>query len=224
MGKNIKDTLRPHPAALSIKKRLGTKGLSVRLSRRGFLKSLSGAVVTAVASTGLLPRQRGEAYVSPVGEGLRTRTVRIKVNGVPYRLEVEPRRTLADVLRKDLGLTGTKISCDRAECGACTVIMNGKTIYACTALAARANGKEVTTVEGLADGNKLHPIQESFIEFDAFQCGFCTSGFLVSSKALLDKNPRPTRDEIKLALSGNLCRCAAYNHIFAAVEAAAKKL
>ena len=225
MRKNIDDTLKPHPAVKSGEAASLSRGLAARFSRRGFLKGLGSSVIaTAAASTGLVSTPKVEAYVPPVGEGLQTRTLRLKVNGLLYRLEVEPRRSLADVLRKELGLTGTKISCNRAECGACTVIMNGKTVYSCTTLAVRANGKEITTVEGLAQGNKLHPIQEAFIEFDAYQCGFCTPGVLVACKALLDRNPRPTRAEIKLALSGNLCRCAAYNHIFAAVEAAARKL
>lgn len=225
MRKNIDDTLKPHPAVKSSEAGSLSQGLAARFSRRGFLKGLGSSVIaTAAASTGLVSTPKVEAYVPPVCEGLQTRTLRLKVNGLLYRLEVEPRRSLADVLRKELGLTGTKISCNRAECGACTVIMNGKTVYSCTTLAVRANGKEITTVEGLAQGNKLHPIQEAFIEFDAYQCGFCTPGVLVACKALLDRNPRPTRDQIKFALSGNLCRCAAYNHIFAAVEAAAKKL
>jgi aerobic-type carbon monoxide dehydrogenase small subunit (CoxS/CutS family) len=174
--------------------------------------------------TGILDPKRADAMVPPLGERQATRPLDIKVNGMRYRLEVEPRRTLADVLRKDLGLTGTKVACSRAECGACTVLVNARPIYACMTLAARVHGKEVQTIEGLAKGDKLHPIQEAFIEFDALQCGFCTPGFLMSLKAMLDRSKNPNLDEVRRAISGNLCRCAAYNHIFEAALAAAKRM
>ena len=141
-----------------------------------------------------------------------------------YRLEVEPRRTLADVLRKDLGLTGTKIACGHAECGACTVLVSGRPVYSCMTLAARVHGKHVQTVEGLAKGDKLHPIQEAFVEFDGLQCGFCTPGFLMSLKAMLDRTKSPNLEDVRRAVAGNLCRCAAYNHIFEAALAAAKRM
>ena len=139
-------------------------------------------------------------------------------------LEVEPRTTLLDALRDQLGFTGSKRVCDRGQCGACTVIMNGETVLACTMLAVDAEGTKIETVEGLADGDKLHPVQESFVQHDAMQCGFCTPGFIMSSMALLRSNANPTWEEIKHGVSGNLCRCGTYPHIFVAVDEAAKKM
>ncbi len=195
------------------------------VSRRSFLKGVGGgALATAAVKTGILDPEQADAIVPPLGERQATRPLDIKVNGMRYRLEVEPRRTLADVLRKDLGLTGTKIACGRAECGACTVLVAGRPVYACMTLAARVHRKEVQTVEGLAKGDKLHPIQEAFIEFDALQCGFCTPGFLMSLKAMLDRTKNPNLEDVRRAVSGNLCRCAAYNHIFEAALAAAKRM
>jgi xanthine dehydrogenase YagT iron-sulfur-binding subunit len=132
--------------------------------------------------------------------------------------------TLLDVIRDRLDYTGTKRVCNRGECGACTIILDGKTILACSMFALDADGAEIETVEGLADGDQLHPIQESFVKHDALQCGFCTSGFIVSSKALLNENPSPTMDEIKKGISGNLCRCGTYPNIFKAVDEAAKNM
>lgn len=205
------------------KQREGPNHLIV--SRRSFLKGVGGgALATAAVRTGVLDPRQAEAIVPPLGEKQATRPLDLRVNGLRYRLEVEPRRTLADVLRKDLGLTGTKIVCSRAECGACTVLVSGRPVYACMTLAARVSGKEVQTVEGLSQGGKLHPIQEAFIELDALQCGFCTPGFLVSLKAMLDETRNPDLDRVRRAVSGNLCRCAAYNHIFEAALAAAKRM
>ena len=195
------------------------------VSRRSFLKGVGGgAVATAAVKTGILDPKRAEADVPPLGERQATRPLDIKVNGMRYRLEVEPRRTLADVLRKDLGLIGTKIACGHGECGACTVLVAGRPVYSCMTLAARTNGKEVQTVEGLAQGANLHPLQEAFIEFDALQCGFCTPGILMSLKAMLDRTKQPSLDDVRRALAGNICRCAAYNHIFEAALAAAKRM
>ena len=147
----------------------------------------------------------------------------LKVNGKSYRVEVEHRHTLAEVLRDQLGLTGTKIGCDRGECGACTVIINGRNMYSCSQLAIWMEGKEILTIEGLAQGDKLDPLQEAFIEHDGPQCGFCTSGQIMSGKALLMKNSKPTEAQARRALSGNLCRCGNYNREVAAVLAAAIK-
>lgn len=195
------------------------------VSRRSFLKGVGGgALATAAVKTGILDPKEAQAIVPPLGERQATRPLDIRVNGMRYRLEVEPRRTLADVLRKDLGLTGTKIACGHGECGACTVLVGGRPLYACMTLAARVHGKEVQTVEGLAQGDKLHPIQETFIEFDALQCGFCTPGLLMSLKAMLDRTKNPNLADVRRAISGNLCRCAAYNHIFEAALAAAKRM
>jgi xanthine dehydrogenase YagT iron-sulfur-binding subunit len=138
-------------------------------------------------------------------------------------VEVEHRSTLAEVLRDDLGLTGTKIGCDRGECGACTVLVNGRNLYACSQLAVWMEGKEIITIEGLAKGDKLDPLQEAFIEHDGPQCGFCTSGQIMSGKALLLKNAKPSEAQARRALSGNLCRCGNYNREVEAVLAAASK-
>jgi xanthine dehydrogenase YagT iron-sulfur-binding subunit len=195
------------------------------LSRRSFLKGLGGgAIGTAVISTGLVKSDRAEAY-TPEAAGLAgSRSVlNLKVNGKLYRVEVEHRNTLAEVLRDELGLTGTKIGCDRGECGACTVIINGRNMYSCSQLAVWMEGKDILTIEGLAKGDKLDPLQEAFIEHDGPQCGFCTPGQIMSGKALLLKNSKPTEAQARRALSGNLCRCGNYNREVAAVLAAATK-
>jgi len=194
------------------------------LSRRGFLKGLGGgAIGTAVISTGLLNVEPTEAYTpEAVGTGRGKSLVNLKVNGRNYRVEVEHRSTLGEVLRDELGLTGTKIGCDRGECGACTVIVNGRNVYSCSQLAVWMEGKEILTIEGLAKGDKLDPLQEAFIQNDGPQCGFCTSGQIMSGKALLLKNSQPTEAQARRALSGNLCRCGNYNREVAAVLAAAK--
>ncbi len=150
--------------------------------------------------------------------------IRLIVNGETHEVLVEPRRTLLDALRKDLGLTGTKKACDEGTCGACTVLLDGKPIYACMVLAIECEGKSIETIEGLARNGQLHPIQQAFVEEDALQCGFCTPGQIMSVKGLLDENPQPTLEEVKRALSGNLCRCGAYPKIFKAALRAAKLL
>jgi len=150
--------------------------------------------------------------------------IKLNINGQAHELAVEPRRTLLEALRNDLGLTGAKKGCDEGTCGACTVLLDGKPIYACLTLAIECEGCEITTIEGLAQDGKLHPIQEAFIEYDALQCGFCTPGQILSVKALLDENPRPTEEDVKRAVSGNLCRCGAYPNIIRAALAAARKL
>jgi xanthine dehydrogenase YagT iron-sulfur-binding subunit len=195
------------------------------LSRRSFLKGLGGgAIGTAVISTGLAKSDPAEAYSPEAAALTRGRsTVSLKVNGKNYRVEVEHRNTLAEVLRDQLGLTGTKIGCDRGECGACTVIINGRNMYSCSQLAVWMGGKEILTIEGLAKGDKLDPLQEAFIDHDGPQCGFCTSGQIMSGKALLMKNNKPTEAQARRALSGNLCRCGNYNREVAAVLAAATK-
>jgi aerobic-type carbon monoxide dehydrogenase small subunit (CoxS/CutS family) len=146
------------------------------------------------------------------------------VNGQEYEIFVEPRRTLLDALRKDLGLTGTKKACDEGTCGACTVFLDGKTIYACMALAIECEGKLIETIEGLEKKGRLHPIQQAFIEEDALQCGFCTPGQVMSVKALLDRNRNPTVEEVRHGLTGNLCRCGTYPKVVKAVLKAANRL
>ncbi len=148
--------------------------------------------------------------------------IHLQVNGEPYDLLVEPRHTLLKVLRDDLGFTGTKKGCDTGDCGACTVLMNGKPINSCLALAMEANGKEITTIEGLARGDDLHPLQEAFIQAGAIQCGYCTPGMILTAKALLDENSAPSEEEVKRALAGNLCRCTGYVKIVQAIQAAAR--
>lgn len=150
--------------------------------------------------------------------------ISLKVNGEDYEIEVDPRRTLLEVLRDELGLTGTKESCGIGECGACTVLMDGKAILSCLTLAVEANGKDVLTIEGLAKDGELHPLQEAFVEHGAIQCGFCTPGMILSAKALLDKNPRPTKEEVRSGIAGNLCRCTGYAKIVEAILAASQKL
>jgi carbon-monoxide dehydrogenase small subunit len=146
------------------------------------------------------------------------------VNGDSYDIWVEPTTLLVQVLRDELGLKGTKRSCDSGSCCACTVILNGKAVKSCSMLALQANGKEVLTIEGLANGAELHPIQQAFIDNWAFQCGFCTSGQIMAAKALLDENANPTREEIQRAMDGHLCRCTGYNMITEAIQDAAKRL
>jgi len=148
----------------------------------------------------------------------------LKVNGTNYRLSIEPRRTLVEVLRESLGLTGTKKSCNEGDCGACTVLMDGRPVASCLVLAIDAQGKEILTIEGLSKGEKLHPIQEAFLKHGAIQCGFCTPGMVMSAKALLDENLEPTTTEIRKAISGNLCRCTGYQHIVDSIMAASKMM
>jgi len=143
------------------------------------------------------------------------------VNGQQHEVIIEPHMLLIDVLRDKLGLTGTKYACGGGDCGACTVLIDGRPSFSCLTLAVTAKGKSILTIEGVADGNELGPIQQAFVEQGAVQCGFCTPGMILSAKALLDENPEPTRDEIKTALAGNLCRCTGYVKIVDAVEAAA---
>ena len=146
------------------------------------------------------------------------RELDLKVNGEDYTLEVEPHRTLLEVIRNDLGLTGTKLGCGGGECGACTVILDGKAVKSCLMLALDARGKEIWTIEGLSRAGELHPLQRAFVEHGAIQCGFCTPGMIMASKAMLDENPHPSEQEIKDALAGNLCRCTGYVKILEAVS------
>jgi len=150
--------------------------------------------------------------------------ITLKVNGISYTIEVLPQRTLVEVLRESLGLTGTKKSCNEGECGACTVLMDGKPVASCLLLAIDAQGKEILTIEGLSDGEKLHPIQEAFLKHGAIQCGFCTPGMVMSAKALLDENPASTSTDVRKAISGNLCRCTGYQQIVDSIMAASRMM
>lgn len=148
----------------------------------------------------------------------------INVNGIMHTIEVQSNWTLLKVLRDELGLTGSKCGCDKGQCGACTVLINGKPVLSCLILAVTVHGQEVNTIEGLAVGGNLHPLQEAFIKHHALQCGFCTPGMIMSAKALLGENPHPTEEDIRYKLRGNLCRCGAYPKIVKAIQDAAKKL
>ena len=143
----------------------------------------------------------------------------LRVNGMNYQVKTVPSRTLVEVLREHLGLMGTKKSCNEGECGACTVIMDGRSVASCLVLAIDAQGKDILTIEGMSEGEELHPIQESFLKHGAIQCGFCTPGMVMSAKALLDENPNPTLVETRKAISGNLCRCTGYQHIIDSILA-----
>ena len=148
--------------------------------------------------------------------------ISVTVNGERYERSVEPRRLLVHFLREDLGLTGTHIGCETTVCGACTVMLEGRTVKSCTVLAVQADGKEITTIEGMASNGELHAVQEAFWNEHGLQCGFCTPGMIMSVDQLLNDNPSPTQDEIRHGIEGNLCRCTGYQHIVNAVEAAAK--
>jgi carbon-monoxide dehydrogenase small subunit len=152
---------------------------------------------------------------------LKKKEISFKVNGVPYVMEVKSSRTLLELLRNELGLSGTKEGCGTGECGACTVLLDGKPVNSCLMLAIDAEGREVTTVEGLEKEGKLHPLQEAFVEEGAVQCGFCTAGMLMAAKGLLEENPHPTEEQIRRGISGNLCRCTGYVRIVKAIQRAA---
>lgn len=194
-----------------------------RFTRRGFLKGAGAGAVTAAVAPAILVSEAGTAAAQEA-EGVMSATISLDVNGSTHSVEVEARTTLADALRDRLEITGPKVVCDKGECGACTVEMDGKLVFSCMTLAMDAQGRKIETVEGMADGDNLHPIQEAFVEKDALMCGFCTPGFLVSSKSLLDTNDNPTPEEVREGLSGNICRCGTYPHVFEAVMSAAEKM
>jgi len=150
--------------------------------------------------------------------------MQFKVNGEEYSVQVDTRRTLLEVLRETLGLTGTKEMCNKGDCGGCTVIMGGKAVLSCLILAIEAQGRDIVTIEGLAKGYELHPIQKAFVDRGAIQCGYCTPGFIMSAKALLDKTPNPTEDEVKEGIANNICRCTGYVQIVEAIQEAAKAM
>ncbi|HXG35262.1 MAG TPA: (2Fe-2S)-binding protein [Bryobacteraceae bacterium] len=189
------------------------------VSRRGFIRGvgLSGGAV------GLL-HPEAEAAQAPAVLGPGPVPITLLINGKPHKLEVEPRVTLLDALRERLELTGAKRVCDRGTCGACTVILGGKAVYACSVLAIDAQGKPIQTVEGINAGGRLHPVAAAFVNHDAQQCGYCTPGFVMAAKAFLDRNPNPTLEQVRKGLGGNLCRCGTYMGIRQAVLEAAKQL
>ena len=155
---------------------------------------------------------------------MANKSITLKVNGAEHTVEVEPRLLLVHLIRENLSLTGTHIGCDTSNCGACTILMNGKSIKSCTVFAVQANGKEISTIEGLAQGGQLHPLQEGFKECHGLQCGFCTPGMIMRSVELLADNPDPTEEEIRWGISGNLCRCTGYHNIVKAVQYASVKM
>lgn len=193
-----------------------------KLSRRGFIERSGVAVVAASAVPALHAQDQQIQGLAP-SPGIPHTSIRVTINGKLQRLDVEDRWSIAEMLRDHLNLTGTKIGCDRGECGACTVLLDGKPVYSCSNLAVWADGRTIQTVEGLARESRLDPLQQAFIEHDAPQCGFCTSGQLMSGKALLNANPSPTREQVQAAMTGNICRCSNYNHYVEAVLAAAGK-
>jgi len=190
------------------------------VSRRDFLK-ISGASAAAVPLIGTKVVEAAGTPVKVYGPGKTL--VTLTINGKKHSLQLEPRVTLLDALRDYLTITGAKRVCDRAECGACTVLVDGKTVYACSILAIEAQDKAITTVESFTQGDKLLPLQQAFVDNDGSQCGFCTPGFVVATKALLDKYPNPTPEQIRVGLSGNLCRCGTYHGIRHAVAQVAQK-
>jgi len=194
-------------------------------SRRTFLKSLGTAAVTAAAARAQSVASELEKVNAEKVVGPGAVSVALKVNGKTLKLQLEPRVTLLDALRNYSSLTGAKEGCDRAACGACTVLFDDQPIYSCQKLAIEAQGHEITTVEGLAEDGKLSEVQRAFIDRDALQCGYCTPGFIMSVTALLKQNPHPTADEVKHACAGNLCRCGTQPHILqAALQAAGVKV
>lgn len=199
-------------------------GKPIGMSRRGFLRGAGISVAgSALLNSGLIGSARGAVTADAKVAGPGQVPLALRVNGREHRLSVEPRTTLASALRDSLGLTGAKIVCDRGACSACTVFLDGVQACSCMTLAIEVGQREVTTIEGLAQDGKLHPVQEAFVECDASMCGFCTPGMVMSCAALLKRNPKPSSDEIQAAVSGNLCRCGTYPKVFEAAALAAKK-
>ena len=186
-------------------------------SRRDFLEASGATVVATAAITGMYTPAASAQSNQLEAEAQPSTRIQLNVNGVDHEIEVQDRWTLNELLRDHLELTGTKIGCNRGECGACTVIMDGKNVYSCSQLAVWADGARITTVEGLAQNGELSPLQQVFVEHNGPQCGFCTPGQLMSATALLASNPRPNAEEVKAGLVGNLCRCSNYNAIVEAV-------
>ena len=223
----LDDTLPEQPTSLT----------NVELSRRSFVKA--AGILTAATATGIPHLAAAEDTQAAAATTPQTMTVTLKVNGTPHPLTLDTRTSLLDALREHLELTGSKKGCDHGQCGACTVLLDGRRVNSCLTLAVVANGAEITTIEGLAQGNTLHPVQAAFLEHDGFQCGYCTPGQICSAVALLKEhkhntlsavsfetghttNPELTDNEIRERMSGNICRCGAYPNIVAAVRAAAK--
>jgi xanthine dehydrogenase YagT iron-sulfur-binding subunit len=202
------------------KKKTGKNGSDQAngITRRHFLTTV-GTGAAVVAATGKLAAET--AREPEVLKAYETAKITLSINGRRHHLLVESRWSLLYVLREKLGLTGTKLGCERGECGACTILIDNVPRYACLTLAVEAQGVQITTLEGLMDGDQLNPVQQAFLEEDAFQCGYCTPGQIMAAEGLLRSKPEPSHEEIRRAMSGNLCRCGAYDNIFKAVERAA---
>lgn len=202
-----------------------SKKTSKGMDRRTFVKRFSaGAVGGAVLMNvppGATAGEHGDGDNSEARKGKQL--LRLKVNGKAVKAMVEPRTTLLELIRDHLGLTGTKQTCNRGQCGACTVVLDGRAVYSCHMLALDADGGEVTTIEGLLHGEELHPLQQAFVDHDGLQCGFCTPGQVMAAQALLMKHPNPTREQAMTGMSGNLCRCSAYPNIIDSVLGASGK-
>ena len=197
------------------------KQIKPAVSRRGFLGGASvggGLLATSLAV------QEADAQAAGKLSGLGEVAITLNINGKPTNLAVEPRVTLLDALRHKLDLTGAKRVCDRGTCGACTIMVNGKTVYGCSVLAIDAVGKQIATIESLGGPGKLHPVSAAFVKHDAQQCGYCTPGFVMAAKAFLDKNPNPTREQVQKGLSGNICRCGTYVGMREAVLEASRSM
>ncbi len=197
------------------------KQTKAAVSRRGFLGSAGvGGGILATS----LGAQEAAAQAAAKVMGPTEVAITLNINGAATKLQVEPRVTLLDALRNKLDMTGAKRVCDRGTCGACTVMVNGKTVYGCSVLAIDAVGKQITTIESLGGPGKLHPVSAAFIKHDAQQCGYCTPGFVMAAKAFLDRNPNPTREQVQKGLSGNICRCGTYVGMREAVLEAARSM
>ena len=198
-----------------------------KVSRRKFLKGVGGGIATtaAITSGGLLTKEAAAAIFNPDAEIIAgSQTIQLNINGKNQSVTVEPRTTLLCALREKLELTGSKEVCDRGQCGACTVHVDGELVLSCMSLALDLRGKKIVTIEGLAKGDQLTVVQQAFIEKDALMCGFCTPGFVMAATTLLQNNLNPTLDQIKQGLAGNTCRCGTYPKLFEAVQAAAKTM
>ena len=196
------------------------KGTRGELSRREFLEGTGAVLVAAAAVPKLGAANVADGAVVQEPANVPQTAIRVTVNGSEHRIEVEDRWTLNELLRDQLGLTGSKIGCNRGECGACTVLLDGEPVYSCSTLAVWADGRTVVTVEGLERDGELSPVQQAFMDHNGPQCGFCTPGQLMTATALLESNPHPTAEEVRRAMAGNLCRCSNYNAIVEAVVAA----
>lgn len=206
---------------------MSKKNSAKDMPRRKFLKNFSSGVIGTSVLINNLPagEEKTSKDKSASTQPLKDKTIiSLTINGSKKSIAVFPQTTLAELLRDELKLTGTKLVCNQGECGACTVLINDEPVYSCHLLALDAAGKEVVTIEGLMDGEKLHPVQQAFVEHDGLQCGFCTPGQVISAQAILLKNKKPNQDEIIKGMSGNFCRCAAYPNILKSAIAAAEQI